>query len=53
VLIIAFHHHRHSLSHSETCTYGDSSIYMCELHYKATSDADKMSSNMFIISKTQ
>ena len=33
-------HPHHLLSHTETCTCRDNSIYMCELDYKVTSDAD-------------
>ena len=34
------HHHHHLFSQKETCKCRDNSIYMCELDYKVTSDAD-------------
>jgi len=39
------HHHHHLFSHMETCTCRDNSIYMCELDYKPTSDADSNPEN--------
>jgi len=40
LIIFYYHHHGCLFSHTETYTYRNSSIYMSELDYKATSDAE-------------
>jgi len=45
-------HHHHFFSHMETGTCRDNSIYMCELDYKATSNADNIPEIFISLIKT-
>jgi len=40
VMLCDHHHHHHVFSHMEKCTFTDNYVYMCELDYETTSDAD-------------